>query len=151
MRTYNDFANSIDEYTNKINLRRATRDSSNTGTRGLVSKIVFGKAAWQEALTYFAILQSIVIFTALIPTAIENVNSVFILLNIPIQFPVHLSSIAAISFIIFLFIFGFVGYRKLRTPAISQGYGNKNNSGMFLIWDEIQEIKEEIKSLKTKK
>lgn len=148
MRSFEEYANAIDEYTNKIDLRRATRDSSNKGARGIISKIVFSKAAWQEALTYFAILQSIVIFTALIPTAIDNVNSVFIMLGLPFKFPVHLSSFAAISFIIFLFIFGFVGYRKLRTPAISQGYGNKNNSAMYLIWNEIQDLKDELKKVK---
>ena len=144
MKSFEEYADQIDSYTNKINLKRSTRDSSNKGSRGIISKIVFSKAAWQEALTYFAILQSIVIFTALIPDAIENINSVFVMIGIPFQFPVNLSSLGAVMFIIFLFIFGFVGYRKLRTPAIAQSYGNKNNSAMYLIWDQLEEIKESL-------
>lgn len=147
MRPFEQFANEIDEYTNHINLKRATRDSSNKGARGIISKIVFSKAAWQESLTYFAIIQSIVIFTALIPDAIGNVNEVFQLIGLPIQFPVDFSSLAAVCFIIFLFIFGFVGYRKLRTPAIAQSYGNKNNSAMYLIWDELKDIKERLEEI----
>jgi hypothetical protein len=148
MKTYEDYANIIDDYTSKINLCRATKDSSSKGATAIVSRIVFSKAIWQEALTYFSILQAIIIFTALIPTAIDNVNSVFLLLNIPIQFPVHLSSLIALSFIVFLFIFGYVGYRKLRTPAIAQGYGSKNNSATYLLWCELEEIKEQIKELR---
>jgi len=147
-RTYKDFADAIDLYTNKIDLKRATRETNRKGLRGLVGKIVFGKAAWQEALTYFAILQSIVIFTALIPDAIGNVNDAFLLIGLPLQFPVSVSSLASLLFIIFIFIFGFVGYRKLRTPAISQGFGNKNNSAMFMIWDELQEIKDQLEKVK---
>jgi len=116
------------------------------GFASLRDKLVFGKAAWTEALGYFAIVQAIIIFTALVPNAIQNVNE--IVKPIGIQFPIVTSSVVAFLFIAFLFCFGFFSYRYLGTAKRSAEIGAKLSACDFVEWKDLQVIKNGIEDLK---
>ena len=147
---YLEYSKKIEEASNEVQLREVIK-TARKGAPGLRDKLVFGKAAWQEALTYFAILQSIVIFMALIPTAFENLNAFFAYLNIPIVLPLGLSSVASVLFLAFIFCFGVLGYRYFGLPKRTQEIGAKMHPGEYLIWKEVIELKEEIRKLKEEK
>lgn len=148
---YKEYADDVERYVGGIDLKEATSQ------RTKVSKIVFSKAAWQESLTWFAIVQSGVIFMGLMDDVIRNINSVLldisnvIGLKNPLMFPINTTSYIAFAFIIFLFCFGFIGYRYLRLPQTNQLIGAKNNGAFFMLWKQNKELQKQIDELKKEK
>ena len=142
-KSYENFGKEIEKFTDRISLRSAM-GTGRKGGAGLRDKLVLGKMAWSEALTYFGILQSMVIFMALVPTAIDNVNNVFKLLDIPFQFPVEVTSFLAVIILAIMFSFGILAYRYLGLPRRTQEVSAKMNTSMYMIWHELQEVKEKL-------
>jgi len=143
--SFQTFSHRIEEAVDTI----PSMDVIGTKRKGFASlrdKLVFGKAAWTEALGYFAIVQAIIIFTALVPNAIQNVNSV--LKPTGLQLPIVASSVIAFIFILFLFIFGFLSYRYFGTAKRSAEIGAKLSSCDFIEWKDLQTIKQGIEDLK---
>ena len=147
---FEKYSKEVEEATNNINLKL----SSNTKRKGkskLRDRLVFYKYAWQESLSFMSVLQSIVIFMALIPASIVSVNEFFIWMNIPFVFPVHISSLFAIIFIIFVFVFGLVAVRYIGTISSSNEIGTKMNPGNYMLWEKLQEIEKTLENLKEEK
>lgn len=144
---YKQYAKETEYYSDMIQLSEAVK-TNRKGSAGIRDRIVFGKQAWQEALTWFSIIQSIVIFMALIPTAIMNLNNFFNYVGLPIQFPISISSVGAVIFIFFMFTFGLLSYRHFGLPRRSQEIGSKINPSFFMLWDKLNKLEEEVKKLK---
>jgi len=147
---YKSYAEDIENFVKSIDLKESTNQ------RTKVSKLVFSKAAWQESLTWFAIIQTAVIFMGLMDRVINNINSILsdfshlIGLSNPITLPVNITSYIAFTFIIFLFCFGFIGYRYLRLPQTTQMIGAKNNGAFFLLWKQNQELNQKLQFIESK-
>lgn len=139
MNDFEAFAEQVETAANKVNLKQSVA-TKRTGAASARDKIVFGKFSWQEALSFVAIIQSIIIFTALIPDAVGTINNMFAWLGIPFEFPIEISSLGAVLFIIFVFIFGLVAVRHIGTIKRSNEITTKMNPGMFLLWKRQEEI-----------
>jgi len=149
MRTkYDEYSEETEEYSNAINLKKAI-STDRVGKAGLRDKLVFGRAAWSEALGYFAILQTMVIFMGLLDRVIININAgiwdLGIMLGItsPYQFPVNIASYAAIAFIVFIMCFGIVGYRHWGLPKRLQELGVKMSPAYFMLWCKFKELEKQ--------
>ena len=103
---------------------------------------------WQEAMTYVAIIQTVVIFTALIPQSIESVNKALQFLNIPYQFPKEITSFLAVLFVVFVFIFGYFAMRIAGTTKRQQEIATLIHPAFFLLWKKYKTLEEKLDELK---
>jgi len=71
MKHYDKFIREIEKATDVIDLKKAI-GSSRKGKARWRDHIVSGKISWTEALSYVAIIQSVIIFVALICTLYRN-------------------------------------------------------------------------------
>ena len=143
---FEEYSKQIEDATNNINLKL----SSNTKRKGksrFRDKLVFYKYAWQESLSFMSVLQSVIIFMALIPAAIISLNEFFVWMNIPFIFPVHISSLFAICFIIFVFFFGLIAVRYIGTISSTGEISAKMNPGNYLIWEKLEKIEVKVEKL----
>jgi len=144
--TFKTYVQDIKKYSNQIQLKDASY-SGRSGKAGVRDKTVFGKMSWNEALSYISIIQSVIIFTALIPDAVGTVNGFLEWLGIPYQFPVDMASVGAVIFIIIVFIFGLIAVRHVGTLRSASEVGNKMNPGMFMLYERQEEILKKLEEL----
>lgn len=153
---HKQYSDEIEETTNAIDLK-TVMGTNRTGVAAKRDHLVLIKSAWAESLTYFAIVQTMVIFLGLMDDVINNINTGLRSLGSMMgiydiyQFPVGVASFLAISFIIFLVCFGMVAYRYFGLPRRSQEIGAKMNSALFLLWRQNTELLERVKKLEDKK
>ena len=137
----------------RIDLKKAVGTIRKRGAK-VRDKFVFGKVAWAEALTYISIVQSMIIFMALIPVAVVSLNGMLEWIGIGWQFPVDLASVSAVISIFCIFIFGLVAVRHIGTTKRAQEISAKMNPAFFLMWEQNKEIiknqKEILKEMKKK-
>ncbi len=134
------------EITDRLSLREAIK-SDRVGTKRFRDYFVLLKMTWSESLSYFAIIQSVIIFTALVPNSLENINTALRIINIPYQFPIGSASVVAVILILLILLFGIISYRFFglarRASEVSALYA----PGNFLLYDKLLEIEERIKEL----
>jgi len=140
---YNKYSIDMEKATNEIQLKKAT-STKRKGKAGLRDRLVFGRMSWTEALAFVSIIQSVIIFTALIPDAVETINEFFVWLHIPIVFPIEISSVAAVIFIIFVFIFGIIAIRYFGTSRRGAEITGKLTPAYFLMWQKLEEIEKRL-------
>ena len=145
MEDYDKFLKEIHSATNRIKLNKAFK-TTRRGMSSLRDRLVFTKMLWTEAMTYLAIVQTIVIFTALIPQSVDSINGALSYLHIPIQFPKEVTSVLAVIFIISVFVFGFFAMRIAGTNKRQQEIATLIHPAFFLLWKKIEDIEKEIKS-----
>jgi hypothetical protein len=146
---FEEYSKEIEEATNNINLKL----SSTTKRKGKLrfrDRLIFGKYAWQESLSFLSILQTIVIFMALIPSAVVSLNAFLGLIRIPVVFPLHLSSLVSVGFIIFIFFFGIIAVRFLGTITSANEIGAKMNPGNYLLYEKLEELEKKVDELNEK-
>ena len=149
MNEYEDFSKEIEDATNQINLKL----SSNTERKGGLKfrdRLVFGRVVWQEALSFVAIIQSVIIFIALVPQAVVTINSFFEWMGVPFSFPITVASSVVVFFIIGVFIFGILAVRYIGTVKSANEYGSKMNPGNYLMWNQMKELEKKVDSLARK-
>jgi len=146
--TYEDFFNDMASYSDRVQQKMAIV-SQRKGKRKFLDTFVFGRVAWSEALTYVAIVQSGIIFLGLIPAAITTVNETFDVFGIPFHFPVTISSVGAVIFIIFVFIFGLFAHR-IGLHKRGQEITQLQSPGFFMFYSMLKKQEKEIKKLKEK-
>jgi len=139
IKDYDAFCKKIGEYANSINLKKAV-GTRRRGGAGLRDRVVFGKLSWTEALSYLSIIQSIVIFTALIPDSVGTVNEMLAWMGLSYRFPIEISSVGAIIFIGCVFLFGLIAMRHIGTSRRAQEISGKLNASHFLIVSQNDEI-----------
>jgi hypothetical protein len=83
MYNFETFCKEVEDATNKINLKESI-SSERKGSSKFIDRVTIGRIAWQESLAFVAIIQSVIIFIALIPQAIVSVNGFLDMLNIPL-------------------------------------------------------------------
>jgi len=147
---FKKYSDSVEEAANNIHLKEAS-ETSRKGKSRIRDRIVFGKVSWNEALTYLAIVQSGIIFLGLMDDVIINLNAFFISTGIPIELPLEITVVWAFAFIFGIFIFGLIAVRLIGTFKRAQEISVKMNPGMYLLWEQQEEIKEELKKLKESK
>ena len=156
MSDFEEYIKELNEYSDAINLKIAIT-SQRKGKKKFIDNFVFAKAAWSEALTYFAIIQSMVIFLGLMDDVIRNINSVltdlwsFFNLGTAWQLPVNTSSYFAFTFIIFIFCFGFIGYRHLGLPKRNHEIGASISPIYFMLWKKNRELEQKIEVMQSEK
>jgi len=145
--TYKRYKDDLSKVTDGLSLGEAIR-SDRKGSRKFRDNFVLLKMAWTESLSYFAIVQSVIIFTALVPDSIGNINTVFNSLHIPYQFPVGSSSVVALLLIIFIFLFGIISFRFFGLARRSNEVGALYSPGNILLYKKICEIENKIEEMK---
>ena len=156
MSDYEEYIKELTVYSDDINLKMAIT-SQRTGKKRFIDNFVFAKAAWSEALTYFAIIQSMVIFLGLMDDVIMNINSVLtdlwsvLGLGTAWQLPVNTSSYFAFAFILFIFCFGFIGYRHLGLPKRNHEIGASISPIYYMLWKKNKELEQKIEVMQSEK
>jgi len=146
MKYYKKFVQGIEKATDAVDLKRSI-GTVRKGKAGLRDRIVSGRISWTEALSYVAIIQSIVIFTALIPNSVDTANGFLEWIGIPFQFPKEISSVAALFFVVGVFSFGLIAVRYIGTVKRSYEIACKMNPGHILIFEKLVEIENNLKKL----
>lgn len=141
--SFDKYAKEVEEIANQINLKKSI-STERKGAAGARDKIVFGKLAWQESLAFVAIIQSAIIFTALIPDSVGTINNFLLWLGIKYQFPVEMASIGAILFVIVVFVFGLVAVRHIGTMKRSNEITTKMNPATYLLWTKLEALEKKI-------
>lgn len=149
MNDFEKYSKEIGQATNEISLKEALQ-TERTGAPKLRDKLMVIKFSWVEALSFLTIIQSLVIFIALVPDSIVTVNSFLAYVNIPYQFPVEISSALTFGFIIFIIIFGFLIVRYVGTYRSLSEYSTKMTPGYFLLWKKIEELEKKVVSNENK-
>lgn len=142
------YKNDVSSITDRLNLNEAMR-SDRTGARNLRDNFVFLKMTMTESLSYFSILLSLITFTALTPESIRNINGFLVLIGIPYQFPVNLSTVAMAISLVFFVAFGIISYRyglARRTNEVSTIY----NPGNFLLYNKLCDIEDRLNKMEGK-
>jgi len=143
--SFKEFSNQMEKATNGINLKVAV-GTKRKGKAKFIDRLVFAKYAWSESLSYFAVVQTAMIFFGLIDRVVENINAgfldlgQFIGITNPYQFPVNIASYVAIMFVVFIFIFGIIAVRNLGTTRRGAEIGQKLSPNGYLIWQKIERI-----------
>jgi len=147
---FDTFSKAMSNAGDRIDLRKAVGTERKRGAK-VRDKFVFGKVAWAEALTYISIIQSMIIFMALIPLAVISVNGMLEWIGIGWQFPIELASVSALIAIVCIFVFGLIAVRHIGTTRRAQEISAKMNPAFFLLWEQNEEIiKNQKKILKLK-
>jgi len=146
---YEKFSDEVENAANYIQLKKSIA-SERKGVAKARDKLVTGKLAWQEALSFVTIIQSAVIFTALIPNSVDSVNGFLAYLGIPIQFPITMASVSALIFVIAVFIFGVLALRHMGTMKRTQEIATKMNPATYLLWEKLEEMEKKINDLNEK-
>jgi hypothetical protein len=118
--------------------------SDRTGTKGIRDNFVLLKMALQESLSYFSIVQFVIIFT-FVPDAIEKLNSFLKAIYLPYQFPVDSLSIVAFLFLCFIFIFGIISYRFFGLARRANEVSALYSPGNLLLYKKLCDIENRLK------
>jgi len=146
MKHYKRFVKEIEQAADVVDLKKAI-GTSRKGKAGLRDRIVSGRISWSEALSYVAIIQSIVIFTALIPNSIDTANGFLEWIGIPFQFPKEISSVAALFFVVGVFSFGLIAVRYVGTIKRTNEIGCKMNPGHILIYEKLIDMENRLRKI----
>lgn len=137
----------LSKATDCLTLKEALK-SNRTGAKGLRDYFVLLKMTWTESLSYFAIVQSLIIFTALVPNSIENINTALRAVHIPYQFPIGSSSVAAVIILLIILLFGIISYRFFGLARRANEVGALYSPGNFLIYNKLLEIEKQLNEMK---
>lgn len=150
--TFREYSRQMEHATNSIDLKEAIKTRRKGGAK-LVDRLVFFKYAWSESLSYFAIVQTAVVFFGLIDRVVININAglwdigTFIGFKEPYQFPVNVASYVSIMFIAFIFVFGIIAVRTLGTTRRGAEIGTKLSPNAFLLWTMLTEVMNRLEKL----
>jgi hypothetical protein len=145
--TYKKYKDELSVVTDGLSLGEAIKSDRN-GTKKFRDNFVLLKMAWTESLSYFAIVQSVIIFTALVPNSVENVNTVLRALGFSYQFPIGASSIFALLLIIAIFLFGLISYRFFGLARRANEVSALYSPGNLLLYKKICEIEKRLEEEK---
>jgi len=151
MDDYDKFAKELEEVTKELPMKKAVTSKRKGVINWFIDKIVIGRFFWTESFAFLTIIQTIVIFTALIPQSVVTINNFFIWAHLPIALPVAFSSAITILFIVFVFVSGFVVVRYMKTSTRTSEYSAKTNSGSYLLWKKLDNLEKKIEKLEEKK
>ena len=143
--SFGTFSDRIECAVNEIPADKVIK-TNRTGLAGLRDKLVFGKSAWNEAMTYFGIVTTLVTLAALTPIAVGNIN--LLLEPVGIKFPVVFSSLMTFVLLICLFIFGYLSFKYFGMIKRSSEIGAKLSSCDYVEWQDLQVIKGELQEIR---
>jgi len=147
--SFEEFSKDVEDATNKISLKQSST-TARKGRSKLRDRLIFGKVAWQESLSFVGILQTIIIFVALIPQAVITMNGMFVWLGINYQFPVNTASVVVVSFIAFIFLFGFIAVRYIGTITSAAEIGAKMSPGTYLLYEKLCDLEKKVVEIENK-
>jgi len=140
------YADEVSKHTNEINLKKAL-GTERAGAPGFRDRLVYFKTAWAEAQSYLGWLQSVIIFTALVPVAILTINGGLAWLGLGIKLPYELASFMTFIFIVGFAAFGFIAVRFLGTARRAHEIGERLNPANYLLWDQLEKTLEKLDAI----
>lgn len=143
MDEFEEYLKDVEQATNEISLKKSST-TSRKGKSKWRDRLMYGRVAWQEALAFVAIIQTIVIFVALIPQSVLTVNGFLSFIGIAYQFPIHIASLLVLFFIIFVLIFGLIAVRYIGTFTSVNEISTKMYPGYFLLWKQIRQLEKKV-------
>jgi len=144
---FDKFAKELEQITKDIPMKQAVTAKRTGIINRIIDRIVIGRFFWAEAFAFLAIIQTIVIFTALIPQSVVTINEFFVWMHIPIVLPIGFSSTFTVLFIICIFVIGFIIVRYMKTATVGAEYGAKTNPSMFLLWKKLESLEKKLEEL----
>jgi len=149
MKHYKKFLKELEKAADSVDLKNAI-GTSRKGKARLRDHIVTGKMSWTEALSYVAIIQSIIIFIALIPNSIDTINGFLRWIGFSFQLPRETSSVVAVLFVVGVFIFGLIAVRYVGTIKRTWEIGSKMHPGHIVFFEILEDIRLQMDSLSKK-
>jgi len=146
---FTEYKARLADVTDSLNLKEAI-SSGRHGARKFRDYFVFLRMAWTESLSYFAVIQAMIIYVALVPNAIQNINDVLSFVGLP-KLPLIFASVMTFCVICIIFLFGIVAYRFFGLARSANEISCRYSPGQLLVFKELLEIKEEIRQLKEEK
>lgn len=150
MDKFEEYLKDVETATNEISLKKSST-TNRTGSSKWRDRLMYGRVAWQEALAFVAIIQTIIIFVALIPQSVLTVNGFLTLIGLSYQFPIHIASLIVIIFIIFVFVFGLIAVRYIGTFTSVNEISTKMYPAYFLLWKQMKNLEKKVVELENKK
>jgi hypothetical protein len=149
MNDFDTFKKEIEQITRELPLEKAITATRKGKLRWFIDKIVISRFMWTEAFAFLGIVQSIIIFIALVPQSIQSINDFLFVIGIDWSFSVAISSMLTIVFIVFIFIFGFIAVRYMGTSTLGAEYGAKTNPSIYLLWKQLKALEERVDNEKS--
>jgi hypothetical protein len=146
-RKFKFYSQKLSDATDNIPLEHAIR-SHHKGLPRWRDRFVFMKSSLIESLSYFSIVLSMITFTALAPQSVKNINGFFTYLGSDYQLPVEFSTIAMVVIVIFICCFGIVAYRFFGLAKSANEIANRYSPVNYLIFNELQDLKDDNKKLR---
>jgi len=147
---YKTYSDRLEEATNEIHLKDSVR-THRKGIGGIRDKVVFYKQAFSVAETWAGVPKALVYWLALTPLAITSFNQFMGLFGLGfINIPLNYGSTIAIVSVILLMVFGFLAWTRWGLQRRQNELGNKQNPSYFMLYKEINKLREEIQELKEK-
>ena len=144
---YDKYAEDLERSSNAIRLKKSIK-TNRKGWPKLRDTLVFLKQAWSVAEQWAGLPKALIYWLALTPLAIISYNSFVNMLGIPAEIPLGYGSVIAVLAVAVLMIFGFLAWTRLGLNRRSAELGGKQNPNYFLIYNEFEDVLEEVKSLK---
>ena len=146
---FQEYKETLAHISDSLNMKEAMR-SDRKGLEKARDDAVMLKMALTESLSYFAIVLSFITFTALTPQAIENINDFLVILHVPFQLPVTLSSIVTVIILAFILAFGFFSYRSGLARRMNEIAGLYSPTNL-LLYVKLEDIEKKIDELQEKR
>jgi len=147
---YEAYVKKLKESANKIDMKYVTKRRRG-GKAGIIDKIVFLRASFTQAEHWIKFPYQFVFWTSLTPMALANLNEFLKWLGVPFFIPLSWGSVVALGVIFGLFILGILSYTHLGVVKSNQELGGIQQSPLFALFREIQELKQEVQELKGEK
>jgi len=143
---YAEYVKELHEATDDINLKVSMK-TERKGKASIRDKIVSGRFVWVEAMAFMSVIQAMLIFTALIPASIVNVNGFMEFIGINYTIPVAVGTIMSVVSILGMFVFGIIAVR-LGTFKRNAEIAHTMSPVSYLLWKQQKELMEMIIELK---
>ena len=144
---YHEYTEDLERSSNAIKLKKSIK-TNRKGWAKIRDVLVFFKQVWAVAEGWAGLPKALVYWLALTPLAIVSYNAFVNMLGIPAEIPLGYGSVIAMLTVVVLMIFGFLAWTRLGLNRRTMELGGKQNPNYFLFYNELENVLDEIKSLK---
>lgn len=138
---YKRFDSAVEQASDGIVLKQSVR----TGRKGVASirdKLVFYKQAFGIAEQWAALPKALVFWLSLTPLAVANGNEFLKFIGFPLVIPLEWGSTMSVMFVAILIVFGVLSFTRFGLNRRANEVGGKQNPMFFMLFKEIQELKD---------
>jgi len=146
---YDEYMKEMRKYVDAVNMKKALH-VNRKGLGGIRDRFVNFKSYWTETQSYYSFAQALFLLTALVPTAILNINNALSFLGLEFDIPVGLTSFFVMVAAVGFFFFGFLSYKKFKLVKRFLEIGVSVSPFPFMTFTLFNKMNDDIKLIKEK-